>query len=558
MTAIKGTNVVAPVVPLDTTDVHPTHAAAYGLGGYRTVATNTDRDAIPTPRREEGMLVYVLGTGKTWRLGADLSTWTEYAGAVGATGPAGSAGPTGPAGSQGLAGPTGPSGSAGVAGATGPTGPAGTTTWAGITDKPSTFTPDLNGEVTFVGDNGTTGSINGGLAFFQTLGFANATSQTTAFTSTLKTKLDGIATGATANATDAQLRDRSTHTGTQAASTITGLAASATTDTTSATNITSGTLPAACLPATTVTAAAYGSASSVATFTVDAAGRLTAAGSTSIAIAASQVTSGTIAAARLPLSTTAQALAGTDTATALTPQAMHLARRGSGRAKFWELFTDFAIVNGSAPATGTDGCLFNGQSSGAGSSATVNTDTPASFSGRGTAGLIGLYTGTTSSGYAGYDSYNTVSTHRFDTGTTTFEGLIYIPTLATATDDYVLRIGYCQGNAISNDVMCFEYNRSNSANWVGLSGDNGGYSRVDTGVAVAATKWILLRIVFTSTSASFTVNNGSASTITSNIKANGQARLGCHIIKTAGTTSRGVVVDYVYYRHDFDTDRTFN
>ncbi|MCK7581015.1 MAG: hypothetical protein MZV65_38955 [Chromatiales bacterium] len=38
--------------------------------------------------------------------------------------------------------------------------------------------------------------------------------------STAKTKLDGIASGATANATDAQLRDRSTHTGTQTASTI--------------------------------------------------------------------------------------------------------------------------------------------------------------------------------------------------------------------------------------------------------------------------------------------------------------------------------------------------
>ncbi len=41
--------------------------------------------------------------------------------------------------------------------------------------------------------------------------------------SAMKTKLDGIATGATANATDAQLRDRSTHTGSQAISTVTGL-----------------------------------------------------------------------------------------------------------------------------------------------------------------------------------------------------------------------------------------------------------------------------------------------------------------------------------------------
>jgi hypothetical protein len=36
------------------------------------------------------------------------------------------------------------------------------------------------------------------------------------------TKLAGIATGATANATDAQLRDRATHTGTQAFGTLTG------------------------------------------------------------------------------------------------------------------------------------------------------------------------------------------------------------------------------------------------------------------------------------------------------------------------------------------------
>lgn len=42
-------------------------------------------------------------------------------------------------------------------------------------------------------------------------------------TSAMKTKLDGIAAGATANATDAQLRDRATHTGTQAISTVSGL-----------------------------------------------------------------------------------------------------------------------------------------------------------------------------------------------------------------------------------------------------------------------------------------------------------------------------------------------
>jgi hypothetical protein len=50
---------------------------------------------------------------------------------------------------------------------------------------------------------------------------------------------------------------------------------------------------------TAVTAAAYGSASQVATFTVNGQGQLTLAASTSIAIAASQITSGTIDSARL-------------------------------------------------------------------------------------------------------------------------------------------------------------------------------------------------------------------------------------------------------------------
>lgn len=46
--------------------------------------------------------------------------------------------------------------------------------------------------------------------------------------SAAKTKLDGIASGATANSTDAQLRDRGTHTGTQPASSISGLSTVAT------------------------------------------------------------------------------------------------------------------------------------------------------------------------------------------------------------------------------------------------------------------------------------------------------------------------------------------
>lgn len=45
------------------------------------------------------------------------------------------------------------------------------------------------------------------------------------YTSAEKTKLDGVATGATANDTDANLKNRANHTGSQAISTVTGLQA---------------------------------------------------------------------------------------------------------------------------------------------------------------------------------------------------------------------------------------------------------------------------------------------------------------------------------------------
>ena len=61
-----------------------------------------------------------------------------------------------------------------------------------------------------------------------------------------------------------------------------------------ATNLTTGTLPAARLPTSGVTASTYGSASMVPQIQVDATGRITSASNVAIAIAGSQITSGTV------------------------------------------------------------------------------------------------------------------------------------------------------------------------------------------------------------------------------------------------------------------------
>jgi hypothetical protein len=274
---------------------------------------------------------------------------------------------------------------------------------------------------------------------------------------------------------------------------------------------------------------------------------------------ASQIGSGSLDAARLPLSTTAQALAGTNAATVLTPQAMHLSRRGSGRAKFFELFTDFAVGPSGNAGTGTDGFFFGTQLVGSGTSANLfsNTSGSAISSGRPVAGLLTLSTGSTSTGVAGMDSFNQTGIVRFDQGTTEYEALIYIPLLASEAEDYVIRLGCVGGSFTDLSNICFEYNRALSPNWVGLQMGIS-TTRLNTNVAVEQAKWITLRMSWTNSSATFSVNGTSVTTNSVTVEGSGPTKLGMHIIKTAGTTARTVVFDYVWFRQDFNTDRTFS
>lgn len=88
-----------------------------------------------------------------------------------------------------------------------------TPAFSSITGKPTTLSGYGITDAAPLSHVGSTGSAHG-----------VATTLVDGFMSSLdKTKLDGVAVGATANSTDAQLRDRATHTGTQAISTVAGL-----------------------------------------------------------------------------------------------------------------------------------------------------------------------------------------------------------------------------------------------------------------------------------------------------------------------------------------------
>lgn len=159
-----------------------------------------------------------------------------------------------PRGDTGTAGSTGATGATGAAGATGATGAAGAaatisvgTVTTGAAGSSATVTNTGSNSAAILafsiprGDTGATGAT-GSTGATGATGVVTATApitynsgtQTVAITAattsaagsmsaTDKTKLDSVASGATANSSDATLLARANHTGTQAASTITGV-----------------------------------------------------------------------------------------------------------------------------------------------------------------------------------------------------------------------------------------------------------------------------------------------------------------------------------------------
>lgn len=76
---IGGVAVTGFISPTDTADDFATHKAMFGQGGYRSVLDLTARDTITEPRREQGMIVYVISEKKEYRLVGGITNlhWEE-------------------------------------------------------------------------------------------------------------------------------------------------------------------------------------------------------------------------------------------------------------------------------------------------------------------------------------------------------------------------------------------------------------------------------------------------------------------------------------------------
>lgn len=91
MAAIPGSVTVTGIIaPTDSNDTYPVIDPTYGIGGYREVATTSDRDSIPAERKREGMLVYVAADAKVYQLSA-AGSWTEFTSGAGGGGGGGGA-----------------------------------------------------------------------------------------------------------------------------------------------------------------------------------------------------------------------------------------------------------------------------------------------------------------------------------------------------------------------------------------------------------------------------------------------------------------------------------
>lgn len=110
-------------------------------------------------------------------------------------------------------------------------GSGGPVAWNDITGKPSTFPPEAHSHDGVYQPAGSYANATHGHAISDISGLQTAldgkqpvatvlTNTTASFTTAQETKLSGIATGATANSSDATLLNRANHTGSQPASTI--------------------------------------------------------------------------------------------------------------------------------------------------------------------------------------------------------------------------------------------------------------------------------------------------------------------------------------------------
>jgi hypothetical protein len=224
-----------------------------------------------------------------------------------------------------------------------------------------------------------------------------------------------------------------------------------------------------------------------------------------------------------------------------------------GTTAYW--YDDFFYAN--SPAGGP-----NWTSGVSGTSAAVNAGmdfSPANLR-KGAQGIVSLNTGTTSTGVCYIGTANTAQ-EGLDLATGATIDLTWrvnIPTVSTGTQRFTTRVGLINASAIGtpttsepNDGCYFrQVDNVNSGNWQCVTRASGTETVINTSVA-GSTSDITLRLVVDSagSSVTFYINGSSQGANTTNIPTSAFIGLAiaAGVVKSVGSTARGVWLDYVSY-----------
>ncbi|MGG6283678.1 hypothetical protein ACQ4M3_19025 [Leptolyngbya sp. AN03gr2] len=171
-----------------------------------------------------------------------------------------------------------------------------------------------------------------------------------------------------------------------------------------------------------------------------------------------------------------------------------------------------------------------------------------------TPGLAQLSTGSTNA--AGTASLRTsTNSILFGAATYSLRQVVRIVTLPTATENFSARFGFSSATNATppNNGINFVADLS-SPNWVVRTARNGTATTLDTGVPVS-TNWVVLdyEVNKLGTEVRLFIDNNLVATVTTNIPTLVGQEVGIMqgILKSVGTASRTVQVDYVRLRTDF-------
>lgn len=174
-------------------------------------------------------------------------------------------------------------------------------------------------------------------------------------------------------------------------------------------------------------------------------------------------------------------------------------------------------------------------------------------------GVVQLDAGTTASGLAVLATNATSA--RLGGGQALFEADVRIPIIATSGEDFSLLIGLIDviTGAAGTDGVYFRMSSASTAAALVVTRSNSTETATVTGWTPVLNTYYRFKFIVNAAASrvDFYVNDALIGSSTTNIPsaAGRELGVGISLLKTAGTTSRVVDVDYIKYLKDFDTQR---